>query len=157
MTGEDSWTDPVKRLIEDHEAVSEYAEMLAGAEEVIHDRDAWRRLSPLQDFFRHNIVEHFEYEENTVFKTLLSGAVAPGCVELIHRLQQEHEELGAALKRVMEMMPGDAAGGMGRKTELRLYGAARKLIDELLEHASLEDKELLPLIRSNLALFGRGK
>ncbi len=156
MTKGDGWVDPLKRMVEDHAAVSEHAEMMAGAEEIMHDIDIWRKLTPLKEFLRYCIVEHFEYEEKTVFETLLSRAGTPECVKLIRKLEEEHEEMTEGFKRVMEMMPREGDGGMGRMTELRLYGAARKLIDELLEHASLEDKELLPLIRSNLALFSPG-
>ncbi len=145
--------DPLKRVIVDHEKVSEYSENLSAIREILHTKEVWDRITPVVDFLKRNVSDHFEFEERVVFPAILSEIGTPEARELILELQEQHETMLKELQRFRKMVPDNAVPSLDRKTNVRLYGIVRSITDALLKHASKEDDELLPILRGNRNIF----
>ena len=91
MKQETKWIDPLKRLIKDHEEFSEYLENLEEILGFLYKKEAWRKIEPIENFFKRNVISHFAFEEKIVFPAILSGATTPESVKLILELHKEHE------------------------------------------------------------------
>ncbi len=154
MKTEDDWVDPLRRLIEDHEDVSEYLEDLEGILSFLHEEKAWSKIKPIEDFFKQNIIEHFEFEENIVFPAVLSRCATPESIKLILKLQKEH---GSILKELEEFRKiiSENVVPFDNQTNAKLNIVGREIIDSLLAHASKEDSELLPILQKNSQIFER--
>lgn len=152
MKQEDEWVDPLKRLIKDHEDVSEYLESLREILGFLDNREAWSKVKPIENFFERNLIDHFEFEEKTVFPAILSRAATPESTKLILELQREH---GSILKELEEFQKiiSESTIPLDREMNARLNIVGRKIIDSLLLHASREDDELLPVLKKNRQIF----
>jgi hemerythrin-like domain-containing protein len=145
-------TDPLFRLIKEHEKVSEFLEDMREVMSFLHDKEAWSKLKPIEDFFQERIVKHFEFEEKIVFPAILSKAAAPETIKLILELQREH---GIILTKLEEFqrIASKSVIPPDEKTEAELNLVARKIIDMLLMHASKEDDHMLPILEKNKQIF----
>jgi len=154
MKREDEWTDSLKRLIRDHEDVSEYIEVLKEILGFLHEEEAWSKIKPIEDFFERNLIDHFKFEEKIVFPTILSRAATPDSIKLILVLQREH---GSILKELEEFQKiiSENAFPLDKDTNTRLNVVGRKIIDSLLTHASKEDDKLLPILKKNRQIFDK--
>ena len=144
--------DPLVRLIEDHEDVSEYLENLEEVLGFLHEEETWSKIKPIEDFLKRNLVEHFEFEEKIVFPAILSGCATPESIKLILELQREH---GIMLKGFEEFqkITSENVLPLDKETNVRLNVVGRDIIDSLLAHASKEDDELLPILKKNRHIF----
>jgi iron-sulfur cluster repair protein YtfE (RIC family) len=146
-------TDPLIRLIKDHEKVSEFLEDMREVMTFLHDKEAWRKLKPIEDFFQRNIVSHFKFEEKIVFPAILSKAATPEAIKLILELQKEHGMILTKLEEFQSIVSKSVIP-FDEKTEAELNLVARKIIDILLMHASKEDDNMLPILEKNKQIFG---
>lgn len=67
----DERVDPLKRLIKDHEEVSEYVENLEEILGFLHEKEAWDKIRPIENFFKRNVISHFAFEEKNSFSCYL--------------------------------------------------------------------------------------
>ena len=152
MKQETKWIDPLKRLIKDHEEVSEYLENFEEILGFLYKKETWRKIKPVEDFFKRNVISHFEFEEKIVFPAILSGAATPKSVKLILELHKEHETILRELKEFGKIIsentiPPDKEG------KLKLNAVGKRIIDSLLKHAAKEDDNLLPILEKNRKIF----
>ncbi|HID18431.1 TPA: hemerythrin domain-containing protein, partial [Candidatus Bathyarchaeota archaeon] len=154
MERAENWVDPLKRLIKDHNGVSEYMEHLEGILGFLYEEQAWRKMKPIEDFFKRNVIGHFEFEEKMVFPPILLGHATPEAIKLILELQREH---GSILKELEEFQKiiSEKVFPLDEETYERLNVMGRRIIDSLLGHASKEDDKLLPILRKNSRIFDR--
>ncbi len=153
LTGE--WVDPLKRVISDRAHVLEYVEHLEQVLPLLDGKVAWNRTEQVEQFLDRSVVEHFAFEETVVFPALLSGANASECRELISELVAEHATILKGLDQFRKIMAENAIQPLDEETSRRVYTIVRKIIDDLLSHASKEDDRLLPLIEENRAILQR--
>lgn len=154
MAGENSCRDPLDRLIRDHESTSEYAEDLEKVLGFLHDEEAWRKIQPIDDFFKCNLIEHFNFEEKIIFPAILLKIANTESVKLILELQKEHGSILKELEAFRQIISG-AKFPLDKDTAIRLGAVARNIINSLLAHAAKEDENLLPIIEKNTGIFTR--
>ena len=144
--------DPLARIIKYHKAVSEYLETFEKILDFLHDEEAWRKITPIEDFFKQNVIEHFKYEEEKVFTVCLLKVATPELVSLILELQKEH---GLMLKNVEEFRRIISENGIppSKEASVRLNILGREIIEIFLAHALREDDELLPVLERNRDIF----
>lgn len=155
MDREDEWRDPLKRLIEDHEHVSEFLDTMDEIKSLLLDRDNRERFEPIIAFLDRNVVEHFAFEEDVIFPGLLSGEAAPETRELIEELRGEHAEILNDAEKLRNLFSKELPPAQ-RDLTAGLKELTTSLFDRLLNHSSLEDERLLPVVRENVDLFRKG-
>jgi iron-sulfur cluster repair protein YtfE (RIC family) len=150
MKGEDKQVDPLKRMIKDHEEVSEYLEYLKEALDFLAQKESYDKLKAMKEFFQRNVTAHFKFEEEAIFPALLVGFATQEVIKLILELQREH---GTILKELEEFykITSEIFSGAERTEELLALG--KKLLDNLLGHAKKEDKKLLPILKEHRHLL----
>jgi len=148
----DNRIDPLRRIIKDHEDVSEYLERLEEILGLLQEQEAWNRVKPIEDFFQRNLIDHFEFEERMVFPVLLSAHATPETIKLILELQKEH---GIILKELEEFrrIVSENVSPLDKETNVRQNLVGREIMESLLAHASKEDDELLPILKKSRQLF----
>ncbi len=144
----DNWVDPLKRLIKDHEEVSEYLENLKEVVELLSGEKDWNKIKAIEDFFQRNIISHFKFEEEVIFPALLSGFATRETIKLILELQKEHGSMSKEVEEFQEIVSKNAFSLKKEKSE-RLHSVSKKIIDNFLEHAKKEDKNLLPILKEH--------
>jgi len=147
-------SDPLIRLITDHENVSEYVENLEKMLDSFYDAKAWEELKPIEAFFRQNVMAHFAFEEKTVFPALRERIAAPNVLRLLDELTHEHVPIRALVSEFIRVV-SDSATAEDKEIRTKLYGIAKETVDKLQQHATKEDERLLPLISENLAFLTR--
>ncbi|HIE27477.1 TPA: hemerythrin domain-containing protein [Candidatus Poribacteria bacterium] len=149
-TNRDSET--LMKLINDHEDVSEYLEVLEEILGFLHEEEAWSQVKQIEDFFK-RVISHFEFEEKTVFPGVLSEYATSETIKLILELQKEH---GIILKELEEFQKiiSENTIPLDKEMNARLNVVGRGIIDRFLTHASKEDDELLPILQKNRQIFG---
>jgi len=146
------YTDPLLRLIRDHENVSEYVENLEKILQFFYSKEAWEKMKPIETFFRENVVAHFAFEEKVVFHTLLSRLRTPEITKLVDELKKEHAPILELVTEFMKIV-SDSASAEDKEARRKLYELSRTIIDRFQEHAAKEDDELVPIIRKNMDIF----
>ena len=146
--------DPLMRLSQDHEKVSEYLDNLKEILSFIHDEEAWGKIKPIENFFKRKIVDHFKFEENKIFPTCLLNLATPESVKLILELQREH---GVILTKLADFLriTSKNIGPPDKETIAELNLKGREIIDILLIHASKEDDKLIPIVEKNKHIFNK--
>jgi len=154
MKQKNEYVDQLKRLIMDHKDISEHLEVLKEVMGFLFKEEAWIKMKPIEDFFRRNVIEHFEFEETIVFPPVLLRIATPDSIKLILVLQREH---GAILKELEEFQKiiSKTAFPCDNETSTRLNVVARKIIDNLIAHSSKEDDMLLPILEKNRHIFDK--
>ena len=145
MKQEDEYVDPLNRLTRDHEDVSEYLEVLKEVLGFLYEEEAWIKIKPIEEFFKRNLIEHFEFEEEMVFSPVLLRATTPDSIKLILELQREHGSISNELEEFQKII-SENAFPLDKETGTRLNVVGRDIIDRLLTHASKEDDKLLPIL-----------
>ncbi len=153
MTPAGEWVDPLKRVISDRTHVLEYVEHLEQVLSLLDGGVVWDRTEQVEQFLARSVVEHFAFEETVVFPALLSGANASGCKELILELVAEHATILKGLDQFRKIMAENPIQPLDQETSRRVYTIVRKIIDDLLRHASKEDDRLLPIIEMDKAML----
>jgi hemerythrin-like domain-containing protein len=144
--------DPLMRVIKDHEKVSEFLEDMRQVMNFLHDKEAWSKVKPIEDFFQQNIIDHFEFEEKKVFPAILSKVATPESIRLILELQREHGIILAKLEEFQRIVSNSVIP-LDEEKSAELNLVARKIIDILLIHASKEDDNILPVLEKNKQIF----
>jgi iron-sulfur cluster repair protein YtfE (RIC family) len=152
MKAKDEYRDPLVRLIEEHETVSEYLENFKEIMDFQYKQISWQRIEPIETFFKRNIISHFEFEEKIVFPVLLSEVATPDIIKLISELEEEHKAILAEIEEFRKII-SEHATPPDKETRLRLERVGKKIIDNLLGHAAKEDDKLLPILEKNRKIF----
>lgn len=150
MKQKDEWVDPLKRLIKDHEEISEYLENLKEVLDFPPEKKTWDKIKSMEDFFQRNVTNHFKFEEEVIFPALLSGFATQETIKLILELQREH---GGILNELEKFQKITSKMSLDSETSEELQAVSKKIIDNLLDHAKKEDKKLLPILKENRHLL----
>lgn len=144
--------DPLIRLVNDHENISEFLEGVEQTMGFLHDDEAWKDIKPIEEFFQQQIIYHFEFEEKNVFPVILSKLATLESIKLILELQKEH---GFILTKLWEFLSitSKKIAPVDKETSAQLNFMGRNIIHLLLTHASKEDDKLLPLLEKNKEIF----
>ena len=144
--------EPLRRLVNDHENISEFLEGVEQAMGFLHDEEAWKKIKPIEKFFLRHIIYHFEFEEKDVFPVILSKLATLESIKLILELQKEH---GVILTKLREFrsITSKKNTPVDKETGSQLNFVGRKIIHLLLTHASKEDDKLLPILEKNREIF----
>lgn len=145
--------DPLIRILNYHEEISEVVENYSEIFEFLNEKEAWKKVKPIDDFFKKNIISHFEFEEKIIFPTCLLKAATPEFIRLILELQREH---GFILSKVEEWQGLIPKEDIPRDQEnfIKINYNGREILDLLITHASKEDDKLLPFLKENRKIFG---
>ena len=154
MKQADEWEDPLKRLINDHENISEYVENLGEMLLLRYEQEDWNKIRRTEKFFKRNVVEHFGFEEKIVFPAILSRIGTAESRKLIAGLQKEHKLISKELEEFRNIISASTIP-LEKETSVRLNVVAKRIMDSLLRHASKEDVELLPIVRKNRRIFDK--
>ena len=142
----------VERFIEDHlKEVTEYSKFLEDTLDLLYEEKVWIKAEPIEDFVK-RVIDHFEFEEKTIFPIVLSSYATPESIKLVLELQKEHEIMLRQLEEFQKIIgsrntiSGNAIS-LNKETHTKLLNAMlREIIDNILSHASKEDKELWPIL-----------
>jgi len=145
--------DPLIRLVNDHENISEFLEGVEQTMGFLHDEEAWKKIKSIEEFFQRHIIHHFEFEEKNVFPVILSKLATLESIKLILELQKEH---GFILTKLWEFLSitSKKIVPVDKEASAQLNCMGRNIIHLLLTHASKEDDKLLPLLEKNKEIFG---
>ena len=83
-------SDPMRRLLEDHVSVSEWAETMELLSHVSATEDRANWFDKVEKFFKMEILGHFRYEEEVVFPSVLVSNPTDDVISLVLELQKEH-------------------------------------------------------------------
>jgi len=144
--------DLLDRLVNDHEKVSEFVEDLKGILDLIHDKEVWRKVKPIEDFFNQNVTVHFALEEKNVFPVCLLKLATPETVKLILELQKDHGIISSKVEEFMNIAAKKTTSNE-KDTSSQLNFLGRNIFDLLLNHASKEDDNLFPILEKNREIF----
>jgi len=154
MKEEGKRVDPLKRLINDHEEISEYMETLEEIVNVLYKEKIWNRIKLVKGFFERNVTSHFKFEEDIVFPTILAKITTSKTVKLIPELQKEHEIILKDLEEFQKII-SESSLPLNKETNLRIEAVGKRIIDRLLRHAAKEDDQLLPIMGKNRQIFDK--
>ena len=146
MEERDSSKDPLARLIMDHEEVSEHLEILEEILNFLGEKEVWSKIKLLENFFKRNVTDHFEFEEKTIFPAILSGTITAETIKLILELQGEHGRILKELEGFRKIISENTVP-LNKEASLRLKAAGKEVMHSLLRHASKEDEKLLPILK----------
>jgi iron-sulfur cluster repair protein YtfE (RIC family) len=152
MDREDTWVDPLKRLINDHEHVSEFLDYMGEIKGLLQNQITRDQVEPVRKFLDQNVVEHFTFEEDVIFPAILSGGATTETGELIAELQGEHEVILKDVEEFRNLVSKDSFLLEGDLSP-RMNALIQNIFDGLLSHSSLEDEKLLPIVKDNVGLF----
>ena len=143
--------EAIRQALGSHEQVSEYIANLDRMVGLLHEKDAARKIGGMRTFLRTHVVEHFAFEESTVFPSLLAVDQRPTTRDLIAELLREHVVLLEDTKALNEMM----LKGNLKDAEyvFQVEQAFRAFFGKLQRHASKEDTIYIPF----LVKYGRNK
>jgi iron-sulfur cluster repair protein YtfE (RIC family) len=144
--------DPLIRLVNDHEKISEFLEEVVETRGFFHEEEEWRKINPIEEYFQRHIIHHFEFEEKKVFPAILLKLATLESIKLILELQKEH---GVILTKLREFrsITSKKNTPVDKETGSQLNFVGRKIIHLLLTHASKEDDKLLPILEKNREIF----
>lgn len=144
--------DPLIRLVNDHEKISEFLEEVVETRGFLHEEEEWRKINPIEEYFQRHIIHHFEFEEKKVFPAILLKLATLESIKLILELQKEH---GVILTKLREFrsITSKKNTPVDKETGSQLNFEGRKIIHLLLTHASKEDDKLLPILEKNREIF----
>ncbi len=154
MKQADEWIDPLKRLINDHEKISEYVENLGEILLLRYEEEGGDRIRRTEKFFKRNVVDHFGFEERIVFPAILSRIGTAESRKLIVELQKEHKLISKELQQFRNIISASTIP-LEKETRGRLDALLKRIMDSLLRHASKEDVRLLPILEKNKQIFGK--
>ncbi len=152
MDQQDTQRDPIERIVKSHENISEYVEDLEQVLAILYSSDAWDKIKPIDDFLNKSAVQHFFFEEHSIFPIIRSRLKSPENEKMLEELEKEHK---AILNDVTEFrkIASENEYPLDPKQRSKLYAAGKRAIDELLKHASKEDDKLVPILKKNSKLF----
>jgi iron-sulfur cluster repair protein YtfE (RIC family) len=146
------WVDPIKRLINDHEEVTEYAENLKEMLTILNNPEILDKINSIKGFFDRNLVEHFAFEEDIIFPVIKSKIVTKHTELLIHELLVDHDILKAGLKDFTALFDSSMLSH-SNEFLVEMSKIGQGVTERLLRHAAREDDELLPILREHIELF----
>jgi len=150
----DEWIDPLKRLINDHEKVSEYVENLGEILVLRYEKEDWNKIRRIENFFARHVIAHFGFEEKIIFPAILSGVATAESTKLILELQKEHKVILEELQEFRNIISVSTIP-LEEETNVTLNVVGKRIMDSLLRHASKEDVELLPIVEKNKQIFDK--
>ena len=150
----DEWIDPLKRLINDHEKVSEYVENLGEILVLRYEKEDWNKVRRVENFFGRHVIDHFGFEEKIIFPAILSRIGTAESTKLILELQKEHKVILEELQEFQNIISVSTIP-LEEETNVTLNVVGKRIMDSLLRHASKEDVELLPIVEKNKQIFDK--
>jgi iron-sulfur cluster repair protein YtfE (RIC family) len=151
MTDIANMVEAIRKALGTHEAVSEYVANVSQLVALLHEKDAARKIGGMRAFLQTYVMEHFAFEESTVFPAVLTVDQRQTTRDLIAELLKEHVVLLQDTKALNEMLlQGNLSDG---EYVLRVERAFRAFFGKLQRHAAKEDTIFIPL----LAKYGRKK
>lgn len=144
--------DPLIRLVNDHEKISEFLEGVLETRSFLHEEEAWRTIKLIEEYFQRQIIDHFEFEEKKVFPAILSNVATQEYIELVLELQEEHGVILTKLGEFLSIISKKIAP-VDEETGTEINSMSRKIILLLLAHASKEDDKLIPILEKNGKIF----
>jgi hemerythrin-like domain-containing protein len=148
----DKYVDPLKRVIECHENVSEFVENYHKILSFSYENEGWDNIKRIENFFNQNIIHHFEFEEKKIFPVILLKTATPEYVGLILELQREH---GIILKEVdlFKERISKNPDLLNKETSREIYDIVKKIKENIQRHAAKEDEKILPFLKKNRHIF----
>ena len=144
MTDIANAVEAIRTALGTHEAISEYVANVSQLVGLLYEKDAARKIGGMRTFLRTYVVEHFAFEESTVFPSLLAIDQRTTTRDLIAELLKEHVVLLQDTKALNEMLlQGNLSDG---EYVLRVEQAFRAFFGKLQRHASKEDTIFIPLL-----------
>ena len=136
--------EAIRQALGSHKEVSEYIANLDRLVALLHEKDAARKIGGMRTFLRTHVVEHFAFEESTVFPSLLAVDQRPTTRDLIAELLREHVVLLEDTKALNEvLLQGNLNDG---EYVLQVERAFRAFFGKLQRHASKEDTIFIPFL-----------
>ncbi len=136
--------EAIRTALGSHDAVSEYVANLDQLVVLLGEKVAARKVNGMRAFLQSHVVEHFAFEESTVFPALLAVDHQPTTQDLVVELREEHTVLLQEANELDEMLlRGDFNDG---DHVLRVERAFREFFGKLQRHASREDNVFMPIL-----------
>ncbi|MGD0016138.1 MAG: hemerythrin domain-containing protein [Verrucomicrobiia bacterium] len=136
--------EAIRQALGSHEQVSEYIVNLDHMVALLHEKDAARKIGGMRTFLRTHVIEHFAFEESTVFPSLLAVDHHPATRDLVAELLKEHVVLLEDTKSLADMLlQGNLNDG---EYVLRVEQVFRAFFGKLQRHASKEDTIFIPFL-----------
>ena len=131
-----------QQAISEHRFISEYSANVQRTTALFNEKRFTSKIAALKSFLTQNVVEHFHFEEESVFPQLQTEAQTAATRQVVAELLDEHKPLLAAARRLHRRL--DQAGtGADAHAWTRLEQAIHKFLKTLQEHALKEDNIFL--------------
>ena len=137
----------IRKAVGSHGDISEYVVNLDQLVGLLYKKDAAQKIGGMRAFLQSHVVEHFAFEESTVFPSLLLVDEQPTTRDVITELLKEHVVLLQETKTLNELLLqwnlNDA------EYVQRAEGSFRAFFGKLLRHAAKEDDIFIPFLRKH--------
>jgi hemerythrin-like domain-containing protein len=137
----------IRKAVGSHGDISEYVVNLDQLVGLLYKKDAAQKIGGMRAFLQSHVVEHFAFEESTVFPSLLLVDEQPTTRDVITELLKEHVVLLQETKTLNELLLqwnlNDA------EYVQRAEGSFRAFFGKLQRHAAKEDDIFIPFLRKH--------
>ncbi len=137
--------DKLTKESQEHGEIFESLTFFKKSLEVFANSETSDFIEKFQKFIDEYLVEHFEFEENELFPTILKGGT-PKEKHLIRELQLEHDQILGKVDQFKNLISSCGYQPIGVQIK-EIIRYSREIIKMVLQHARKEDKELFPMLR----------
>ena len=131
-----------QQAIAEHQFISEYIANAQRTTALFNETGRARKIAALKSFLTQNVVEHFRFEEESVFPQLQAAERPAATRQVVGELLGEHKPLLADARKLQRML-ATAGDSTNPRTWAHLEQAFRKFLQTLQEHALKEDNIFL--------------
>jgi len=136
--------DLPEEMLRQHAAVSEWAQVLEAAGQLLDQTSGELDQGAIERFFKHNVHDHTQFEEGVVFPAVLGTDPGPAIEALIHELRKEHIAISRTVGALFVALRGAHRADEAQRRALSRE--VKRLVEALLLHAAKEDDQLLPYL-----------
>lgn len=132
------------KVREKHSQFSEEIELLKSILPCLHDKDACTNIRKATNFFKDNIVPHFDDEEPLFKVALIIGDMK--IKEIVRNLQHEHISMLSIWDKINGLVLKHGYSFSDEKTKEEFAILVNRMLEFIILHARKEDEELFPYL-----------
>lgn len=129
----------IKEALIQHEEINKTVSFYVKLPDTISNKD----VEDMREFLDISITEHFKFEEKEIFPALLEKGSEKE-KQLIQTLGDQHKEILATLVKYKKNLFDNFEQQSQEEKKHSFMSIAENLLEVIITHAALEDKELFP-------------
>ncbi|MCB4791369.1 MAG: hemerythrin domain-containing protein [Elusimicrobia bacterium] len=129
-----------------HNLYKEYLVLMQKIETELQKHSIWMHLEKIEKFMKRDISEHFNFEDEVIFKQILSENTDDTMRQLIDELENDHKMLIDKISQFEQIVYGVVFPLSKKKTE-ELSILIQEFTIISLNHLNKEEDKILPLVK----------